>query len=234
MKCKILHESRGRLRVHLFQQKMTLRQADVIEYYLLAVEGIEAVKVFDRTADVIIRYQGSRQRIIEALSKFSYQHTQAQEVIPVNTGRVINREFEDKFVRSMLGRFVTKMVLPAPVRTVYIVVKAVPFIIEGVRTLLKRKLEVSVLDATAISVALVRRDFKTASSVMFMLRLGELLEEWTYKKSVDNLAQTMALNIEHVWLKRGDSEFCVPVTDVTIGDLVVIRMGNVEIGRAHV
>lgn len=225
MKCKILHTSAGRIRVHLCVNGMTLRQADVLEYYIRNIDGITYVKVYDRTADTVIFYCGSNKRIIEALAAFSFESAENEGLVPDHTSRVLNREFEDKLVMKVLLRFASKSFLPAPIRAGMTIIRSVRYISAGLKSLLNGKLSVSVLDATAVTVSLVRGDFSTASSVMFMLGLGELLEDWTHKKSVSDLAGAMSLNVDKVWLKNGE-ETLVSVSDVKEGDRIIVRTGN--------
>ena len=225
MKCKILHTSAGRIRVHLCVNGMTLRQADVLEYYIRNINGITDVKVYDRTADTVIFFCGSNKRIIEALAAFSFESAENEGLVPDHTSRVLNREFEDKLVMKVLLRFASKSFLPAPIRAGMAIIRSVRYISEGLKSLLNGKLSVSVLDATAVTVSLVRGDFSTASSVMFMPGLGELLEDWTHKKSVSDLAGAMSLNVDKVWLKNGE-ETLVSVSDVKEGDRIIVRTGN--------
>lgn len=225
MRCKILHTSAGRLRIHLCVNGMTLRQADVLEYYIRNIDGITDVKVYDRTADTVIFYRGSNKRIIEALAEFSFESAENEGLVPDHTSRVLNREFEDKLVMKVLLRFASKSFLPAPIRAGMAIIRSVRYISAGLKSLLNGKLSVSVLDATAVTVSLVRGDFSTASSVMFMLGLGELLEDWTHKKSVSDLAGAMSLNVDKVWLKNGE-ETLVSVSDVKEGDRIIVRTGN--------
>ena len=225
MKCKILHTSAGRIRVHLCVNGMTLRQADVLEYYIRNIDGITDVKVYDRTADTVIFYCGSNKRIIEALAAFSFESAENEGLVPDHTSRVLNREFEDKLVMKVLLRFASKSFLPAPIRAGMAIIRSVRYISAGLKSLLNGKLSVSVLDATAVTVSLVRGDFSTASSVMFMLGLGELLEDWTHKKSVSDLAGAMSLNVDKVWLKNGEGTL-VSVSDVKEGDRIIVRTGN--------
>ena len=225
MRCKILHTSAGRIRVHLCVNGMTLRQADVLEYYIRNIDGITDVKVYDRTADTVIFFRGSNKRIIEALAAFSFESAENEGLVPDHTSRVLNREFEDKLVMKVLLRFASKSFLPAPIRAGIAIIRSVRYISEGLKSLLNGKLSVSVLDATAVTVSLVRGDFSTASSVMFMLGLGELLEDWTHKKSVSDLAGAMSLNVDKVWLKNGE-ETLVSVSDVKEGDRIIVRTGN--------
>lgn len=226
MKCSVLHETRGRMRVHLRIGRMTLQQADLAEYYLKQVDGVSDVKVYDRTCDVVVLYTGDRKNIITALSQFSFEKAQALDVVPEHTGRELNREFEDKLVCSVLRRAVSKLFLPFPIRSTIAVIRSFKYIKEGVLSLLHGKLSVSVLDATAVSVSLLRGDFDTASSVMFMLGLGELLEDWTHKKSINDLAGAMSLNVDKVWLKSGDTEVLVGIHEVKAGDNIIVRTGN--------
>lgn len=204
---------------------MTLRQADVLEYYIRNIDGITDVKVYDRTADTVIFYCGSNKRIIEALAAFSFESAENEGLVPDHTSRVLNREFEDKLVMKVLLRFASKSFLPAPIRAGMAIIRSVRYISAGLKSLLNGKLSVSVLDATAVTVSLVRGDFSTASSVMFMLGLGELLEDWTHKKSVSDLAGAMSLNVDKVWLKNGE-ETLVSVSDVKEGDRIIVRTGN--------
>ena len=226
MKCQILHESRGRLRAHLSCSRMTLRQADVLEYYLKHATGAETVQVFDRTCDAVIVYPCARETVIRALAAFSFQKAETMDLVPAHTPRELNREFEDKLAMTVLRRAFSKLFLPLSVRAVIAMVRSVKYIKESLSALLHGKLSVAVLDATAVTVSMVRGDFDTASSVMFMLRLGEILEEWTHKKSVADLAGAMALNVDQVWVKANETEVLVPVSSVKEGDLVVVRTGN--------
>ncbi len=225
MKCKILHESPGRLRVRMEQRRMSMEQADILEYYLRSVEDITDVKVYDRTCDVVIKYFADRASVIDALRRFHYEGNEV--LVPEKTGRALSRAYEDKLVFTVLRRAVNVMFFPTPLRNAIATVKAVRYIYKGVRSLLTGKLRVEALDATAITVSLLRGDFSTASSVMFMLRIGEILEEWTHKKSVDDLARTMSLNIEKVWVRTPDEqEVLLPATDVSVGDVIIVRQGS--------
>lgn len=224
MKCKILHESKGRLRVHLMQTRMTLAQADVFEYYMKTVDGVTDVQVYDRTGDAVIHYLCGRAAIINALSAFSYESSAV--FAPEHTGRELNRAYEDKIVFTVLGRAVSRMFIPMPVRIAAVAFKSGGYLWKGIRALLRGRLEVAVLDATAITVSMLRGDYETASSIMFLLKLGGILEEWTHKKSVDDLARSMALNVEKVWLQADGAEVMVPVTQIRAGDSVVVRTGN--------
>ena len=196
MKCKILHDTAGRLRVHLCCKRMTLRQADVLEYYLLAVDGVRSVKVYDRTRDAVVVYDAERERMIRALARFSFEKAEKLDLAPEHTSRTLNREFEDKLALTVMRRCASNLFLPAPVTSALAVIRSAKYIKEGLLALWHRKLSVAVLDATAVTVSMVRGDFATAGSVMFMLRLGEILEEWTHKKSVADLASAMSLRVE--------------------------------------
>ena len=226
MKCKILHDTAGRLRVHLCCKRMTLRQADVLEYYLLAVDGVRSVKVYDRTRDAVVVYDAERERMIRALARFSFEKAEKLDLAPEHTSRTLNREFEDKLALTVMRRCASNLFLPAPVTSALAVIRSAKYIKEGLLALWRRKLSVAVLDATAVTVSMVRGDFATAGSVMFMLRLGEILEEWTHKKSVADLASAMSLRVENVWQQIDGTEVLTKVTDVKPGDRIVIRTGG--------
>ena len=227
MKCVILHETPGRIRVHLHCSAMTLHQADVLEYYLRAAEGVTEVKVYDRTGDAVVQYGGARGSVIAALSSFSFDKAESMDLVPEHTSRALNREFEDKLAMTVMRRCISKLFLPVPVTTALAIYRSVKYIREGLKALWHGKLSVAVLDATAVTVSMLRGDFNTAGSVMFMLRLGEILEEWTHKKSVADLAGAMSLHIDQVWLQVNDTEVLTPITDIQAGDRVVVRTGNV-------
>jgi len=229
MKCRILHESKGRIRVRLSQHRMSLEQADMLEYYLRAVEGVRDVKVYDRTCDAIAVYdpdpeKKNRAAVIRALSEFSYETSTA--VVPEHTGRALNREYEDKLAGLVLRRIARKLLLPLKIRYVLQTIRAARFVLKGLDAVRRRKIEVSILDAVAITTAMVRGDFATASSIMFLLRVGEILEEWTHKKSVADLARTMSLGVDKVWLLADGQEVLTPVTKIRTGDRIVVRTGN--------
>ena len=226
MKCTILHDTAGRLRVHLCCKRMTLRQADVLEYYLLAVDGVRSVKVYDRTRDAVVVYDAERERMIRALARFSFEKAEKLDLAPEHTSRTLNREFEDKLALTVMRRCASNLFLPAPVTSALAVIRSAKYIKEGLLALWYRKLSVAVLDATAVTVSMVRGDFATAGSVMFMLRLGEILEEWTHKKSVADLASAMSLRVENVWQQVDGTEVLTKVTDVKPGDRIVIRTGG--------
>ena len=226
MKCTILHDTAGRLRVHLCCKRMTLRQADVLEYYLLAVDGVRSVKVYDRTRDAVVVYDAERERMIRALARFSFEKAEKLDLAPEHTSRALNRAFEDKLALTVMRRCASNLFLPAPVTSALAVIRSAKYIKEGLLALWHRKLSVAVLDATAVTVSMVRGDFATAGSVMFMLRLGEILEEWTHKKSVADLASAMSLRVENVWQQVDGTEVLTKVTDVKPGDRIVIRTGG--------
>ena len=226
MKCNILHESPNRLRVHLHCARMSLHEADLLEYYLRSVDGVTEVTVYDRTQDAVVRYTGQRSAVIGALASFSFVKAEAMELVPEHTSRALNREFEDKLAMTVMRRIFSKLFLPAPITTAMALYRSVKYIREGLTALWHGELSVAVLDATAVTVSMVRGDFSTAGSVMFMLRLGEILEEWTHKKSVADLAGAMSLNVDKVWLQRGDTEVLVPIGDVQLGDRILVRTGN--------
>ena len=226
MKCTILHDLPGRLRVHLCCGRMSLSQADVLEYYLLAVDGVRSVKVYDRTRDAVVVYDAERERMIRALARFSFEKAEKLDLAPEHTSRTLNREFEDKLALTVMRRCASNLFLPAPVTSALAVIRSAKYIKEGLLALWHRKLSVAVLDATAVTVSMVRGDFATAGSVMFMLRLGEILEEWTHKKSVADLASAMSLRVENVWQQVDGTEVLTKVTAVKPGDRIVIRTGG--------
>lgn len=234
MKCKILHESRGRIRVRLLQSKMSLHQADVVEYYLRAVPAVRNVKVYDRTCDAVIWYEKDRENVILALARFTYRDEKNEALVPEHTGRELNRQYEEELVMTVAKRYLKKWFLPMPIHRALSLINACKYIWKGVKSLAKGRMDVSVLDATAISVSMFRGDFGTAASVMFLLRIGEILEEWTHKKSVDDLARTMALGVEKAWVKNGETEVLIPITQIREGDLVVVRTGNMIPLDGHV
>ena len=226
MKFQIKHECRGRIRVQAMQQRMTLEQADMLEAWLLTLPQVERASVHERTRCAVIEYQGDRQDLLRALAGFSYQNHALAELVPLHSSRALNRAYEEKLVGMVAFKAVRSLFFPAPLRTAYAVVKAVPYLFRALRCLLRRQLHVELLDGISICLSMARRDFDTASSVMFLLRLGELLEEWTHKKSVENLARSMSLNIDRVWMKTENGEELLPLHQVQAGDQVVVRMGG--------
>ena len=228
MKFAIKHEIKGRIRIHLAQKRMTYRQADILQCYLEDQANISKATVYVRTQDVAVTYTGSRDELIRLLSRFSYETAQVAESALENSGRELNETYKEKLINSVVLRALNKMFLPYPVRVVITTAKSVKYIYHGVRTLMKGKLEVPVLDATAIGVSMLRGDFNTAGSTMFLLGIGEILEEWTHKKSVNDLARSMSINAEKVWFVNEDGqEVLVPVSSIKAGDLVRVHMGNV-------
>lgn len=227
MKFVIKHEIRGRIRVHLIGKARSFAQADTLQYQFEQMKDVTAVKVQERTMDVTICYIGSRKHIITALGQFSYDKVEVPEVYLKNSGREMNRFYWDKLVDQTVVHFVNKIFLPAPLRAGIATVRSVKYIVQGVKTLAKRKIEVPVLDATAISVSLIRGDYKTAGAVMFLLSMGEILEEWTHKKSVGDLARSLSLNIDKVWLVTDDTEVQVSVAQIKEGDRIRVHMGAV-------
>ncbi len=226
MKCKIMHESVGRVRVRLLCGRMTLQQADILEYYLKAQPGVRDVSVYDRTCDAVISYRSGRSEILAALCDFDFADEEALKLVPEHTSRALNREFQDKLFYTICRRYFSKFLLPMPIRTAMTLCRSASYIREGLKALKNGKLTVEVLDAAAISVSMLQGNFNTAASVMFMLRIGEILDEWTHKKSVADLADAMSLNVDRVWLKDGDTEVLTPIEEVKAGDVISVRMGN--------
>ena len=228
MKFAIKHEIKGRIRIHLAQKHMTYRQADILQYYLEEQKNISKASVYVRTQDVTVYYSGSREELIHLLSRFSYETAQVSDSVLENSGRELNETYKEKLINSVVLRALNKMFLPYPVRMVITTAKSCKYIYHGVRTLMKGKLEVPVLDATAIGVSMLRGDINTASSTMFLLGIGEILEEWTHKKSVNELARSMSIHAEKVWLVNPEGqEVLVPVSSIKAGDHVRVHMGNV-------
>ena len=219
-----MHESPGRIRVHAMQKRMTMAQADILEYYLKAQEGVIEAKVYDRTGDAVIFYEGKREGMILALSRFSYKGNEG--LVPSQTGRALNREYEDKLVLTVVDRVISTLFYPIPLKRVITGVKAIPYLFKRLQTLFQRKIEVSLLDAVAISASILTGDYDTASSVMFLLSVGEILEEWTHKKSVDDLARTMSLNVDKVWTLVQGEEVLLPLNEVEVGQEIIVRTGN--------
>ncbi len=226
MKFRIKHECRGRIRVEIVQPRMTLEQADCLEAWLQTLPDVSRAIVHERTRCAIIEYEGDRQALLESLKGFSYQTQASGELSPVHSSRALNRTYEEKLVGKAVFKAVRSLFFPASLRAAYAVVKAIPYLFRAVRCLLRGHLHVEVLDGISIGLSILRRDFDTAGSVMFLLSLGELLEEWTHKKSVDDLARSMSLNIDRVWLKIEDGEVLVPLHQIQTGDRVAIRMGG--------
>lgn len=227
MKFVIKHDIKGRLRVHADQNRMSFAQADTLEYYLSSNSGITDVKVNDRTCDIIINYSGDRENVINLLKDFSYELANVPEEFISNSARPLNREYQEKLVNNVLIHFTKKLFFPAPLRAVIATIKSTKYIWLALKSLSHGKIEVSVLDGTAIGVSIIRGDFDTAGSVMFLLGIGEILEEWTHKKSVDDLARSMALNVDKVWAVYDNQEILVSTKDIKKNDNIIVRMGNV-------
>ena len=227
MRFRIEHEIRGWMRVHLCQEKMTCREADILQYYFSNQEYVTSVKVRERLQNVTICYSGDRERVIDALREFHYEQAEVPDVYLENTGREMNQEYWDKLVNKVVLQVGSKIFIPWSVRSGMILCKSVKYIWHGIRTLAAGKIEVPVLDGTAIGVSILRGDLKTASSVMFLLGIGEILEDWTHKKSVDDLARSMSLNAKKVWLLSGGEEVLADAKSIQAGDQVVVHMGNV-------
>ena len=226
MKCTILHEGKGRMRVHVEKVRMTLHRADVLEAYLNHNDAIVHAAVYERTGDVVITYTGRRSAAIAVLAGYKFDVAEYDALVTSTDSRRLNREYQDKMFDLVAGRCLRKLFLPAPLDAAYTVFRSIHFLWKGVRCVLSRRLEVEVLDALSIGVSLLRGDFGTAGSVMFLLNLGSLLEEWTRKKSLDDLARSMALNVDKVWVRSQGTEVLVPLTKVRSGDEVVVRSGN--------
>ena len=228
MKFTIKHESRGRMRVHMEQYRMTYEQADTLLYVIHNHRNVTFVKVYDRTADAVIEYVGDREQIIELLRHFHYESANVPQTVIKTSGRELNNSYQEKLLGSVVWHYSKKLLLPLPIRIALTIGRSVKYIGIGLKCLLQRKIEVPVLDATAITVSLITKDFSTASSIMFLLGIGELLEEWTHKKSVDDLARSMSLNVSKVWLRTPENqEILVESSKIEKGDRVVVHMGNV-------
>lgn len=227
MRFIVKHEIRGRVRVHLCQKEMSIRQADLVQYYLCTLPGVTGAKVYERTGDAVVLFQGCRKTVLDGIQRFSYGNERLEELVPRNSGRELNREYREKLIQMVAMRAITTVCMPAALKTAYTLYYGMRYIFRGIRRLLKGRLEVEVLDATAIGVSIVRKDFGTASSVMFLLGIGGLLEEWTHKKSVGDLARSMSLNITKVWQYVDGTKTLVPVSAIRENDLVTVHMGNV-------
>ena len=227
MRFCIKHEMKGRLRIHIIQNRMTYAEADTLSWYLEEQENVTEVKVYERTADAVICYKGEREEILTVLKQFSYEKAEVPETVLSSSGRQLNEEYKERLITKTVLHYGSKLFLPMPVRAVITSVKSVKYIWKGIRCLAHGRLEVPLLDATAISVSVFRKDFATAGSVMFLLGIGEIIEEWTHKKSVGDLARSMSLNVKKVWLKREDQEILVKSSEVQPGDEIIVHMGNV-------
>ena len=227
MKCKILHESSGRIRLRAEMRRMTMEEADQLEAYLAALPGVRQATVYERTCDMVILYREGRKQVLDGVAAFRFDREAMVASTPENSGRALNRQYQERLVNMVLFRAARVLFLPTPLQQLYTLFRSVRYLWHGARCLLRRKLEVEVLDALSIGVSIVRNDYSTAASVMFLLRLGELLEEWTRKKSLGDLARCMSLNVDRVWLKRSDTEVLVPITQVKVGDTICVHTGNV-------
>lgn len=227
MKFQIKHEIKGRLRIHMKQSRMTFEQADTLHYAIQKMDGVSSVKVYERTGDAVICFHCSREELIDALSAFDYNKVSVPMEVLQNSGRQLNAEFQEKLAGRIFRRFLNKLFLPMPLRNAITLCRAIRYVWMGLKCLAARKIEVPVLDATAITVSILRGNFNTAGSIMFLLGIGELLEDWTHKKSVGDLARSMSLNTEKVWVKQGDTDVLVSSDEVEPGDMVVVHMGNV-------
>lgn len=227
MKFIIKHEAKGRMRIHAVQNRMSYAQADTLLYFLHSQKEVTFAKVYDRTCDAVISYVGDRQTIIELLRGFHYEDVEVPEGLIENSGRELNNTYQEKLIGKIVFHYARRWILPYPIRICLTSLRSVKYIWKGLTTLAAGKIEVPVLDATAIGVSVFRSDFNTAGSIMFMLGIGELLEEWTHKKSVDDLARTMSLNVGKVWLVSGGQEVLVPTSQIKAGDKVVVHMGNI-------
>ena len=226
MKFYIKHESRGRIRIHLAQKRMSSVQAETLLYYLQNQNQVSFAKVYDRTGDAVICYEGERAAVIRMIQLFHYEEVELPTGLLESSGRALNNEYQEKLISKVIYHFGRKWLLPAPIRGIYTTVVSVKYIWKGIQTLAQGKIEVPVLDATAIGVSMLRGDYGTAGSVMFLLGVGELLEEWTHKKSVGDLARSMSLNVGKVWLKKDGQEILVPSEKIVAGDEIVVHMGN--------
>ena len=227
MNATILHESRGRIRFRLRQKQMTLAQADLLEAWIQGKSWCRQVTVHERTCAVILYYDGDRQTVLEAIRQFSWQEAERTTSLPAHSTRALNREFEEKLVTKVVCKAACTLFLPPPLRIARILWHMIPFVRRGLGCLLRRRVKVELLDALSISISACRRDFGTAGMVMFLLEVGELLEEWTRKKSVADLARCMSLNVDRVWLRTAQGEVLVPVSQIQPGDAVVVRAGGI-------
>lgn len=227
MRFVIKHEIRGRIRIHVMQNTMSYREADILQYYLESQEQVTAVRVRERIQDVVICYEGSRDTLMDVLRRFHYRTVTVPETYLQNSGRELNEQYYEQLVNKIVLHYGSRFLLPQPIRMVITWAKAIKYIWLGIRCLFSGKIEVPVLDATAILVSLLRNDSNTAGSVMFLLGIGEILEEWTHKKSVDDLARSMSLNIGKVWVRTEEQEILVPTSQIQLGERIVVHVGNV-------
>lgn len=227
MRFCIRHETKGRIRFHILQKRMTYEQADILQYYLERQQGVSSVKVYDRTCDAVVVYERGREKLVEALQRFHYADCNVPEEVLGNSGRKMNAEYQDKLADKIILHYARRFLLPAPLRACYSMVQSIKYLKAGLHCLRMRKIEVPVLDATAIGVSILREDFSTAGSVMFLLGIGELLEEWTHKKSVDDLARSLSLNVNKVWVKTEQGEVLTDSAKIQPEDEIIVHMGTV-------
>lgn len=227
MRFIIKHETKGRIRIHVLQNKMSYRQADILYHYLSSQKLVTCVKVYERTQDATVCYAGDRKMILDVLREFQYENVDVPEVFLQNSGRELQEKYKEKLINQVVLRMGSKLLLPAPIRAGITVIKSFKYIKNGLKALIKGRIEVPVLDATAIAVSILRNDMNTAGSIMFLLGIGETLEEWTHKKSVDDLARSMSLNVTKVWMCQNGQEILVSAADVKVDDKVVVHVGNV-------
>ena len=227
MKCKILYKSKNRLRVHLFHNNMSLKEADITEYYFRNIPQVKDVQVFDRTSDVVVLFRGDINEIINAFASFHMKDINNLSLVPTHTTRELNRKYENKLVNTVCIHYITKFFFPLPIKNFLTLINSFKYIKEGLKALFTNGLTVPVLDATTVSVSMLQSNYNTSSSVMFMLRIGEIMEEWTHKKSVADLASAMSLHIEKVWLKTNEGEVLIDVNDVQLNDQIIVRTGNI-------
>ena len=228
MRCKILHEIPGRIRVHVMMNSMTMEEADQLENCMTAVTGVYKVKVYERTCDMVICYEGPREDLIRAIAAFRFDYGSMEESTPENSGRALTRHYQEQIIRMVTTRVMNQLFLPSLIRKALVVINSIRFIWKGIKCILKRKMDVSILDALSIGISIARNDYNTASSVMFMLQLSEQLEDWTRKKALTDLARCMSLRVDRAWMRTEDgSEVLVPLSQVKAGDVICIRTGNV-------
>ena len=228
MRCKILHEIPGRIRLHAMMNRMTLEEADQLENYLTCLTGVYKVKVYERTCDMVICYEGPRADLVKAIAAFRFEYGTMAESTPENSGRALSRQYQEQIIRMVGMRVLNQLFVPSPIRKLMVLANSIRFIWKGIVCILKRKMDVAILDALSIGISIARNDYGTASSVMFMLRLSEELEDWTRKKALSDLARCMSLNVDRAWLRTEDgSEVLVPLGQIQAGDVICIRTGNV-------
>lgn len=228
MQYVIMHESTGRLRIHFATPRMTPEQADVLECFLSQAASVTKCSVYEKTADAVIFFTpGTKKSVLASIAEADYDNEEQRALVPADTGRLMNEEYQEKLVFPIIGYVMRKIFFPAPLEMLWTIAKSIRFIAKGIASLLKGKLTVSVLDASAITASMLQGDFATAGSVMLLLNIGEVLEEWTHKKSVNDLARTMSLKVDRVWMHKGDEDILVPIGELQTGDEIVVRTSNV-------